>query len=320
MITLVLKNIYRHLYGANNIHQYKHNNFILFVMCNVGYRLAEVLFVFILIFRNRLGIYPKPLSDHNKIIVSLTSFPKRIGTVWMVIDSMFHQKMRPDKICLYLSKEEFPMGKATLPKRLLRYEKLGLEIKFIEQNLKPHNKYFFAIQEFKDSYVITVDDDMYYHDNLISNLWEIHLKHPNSICSNTINVITFDDNYNFKPYEQWFRPHNEITPSLFNLALGYDGVLYPTILFEGRKEMFDVKLINKLSPKADDLWLKALQLYYGVSVANGKYFCSGLNLPGAQIVSLMSSNCGVSNQNDVQWKALVEYFNLKTLCFKLIQK
>lgn len=320
MIAIDLKKIHRHLYGANNIHQYKRKNFILFAICNVGYRLAEMLFVFILILRNRLGIYPKPLSAHNKIIVSLTSFPKRIGTVWLVVDSMFHQKMRPDKICLYLSKEEFPMGKETLPKRLLRYEKLGLEIKFIDQNLKPHNKYFYALQEFKNSYVITIDDDMYYHDNLISNLWEIHINHPNCICSNTIDVITFDDQYNFKPYKQWIRPYGEITPSLLNLALGYDGVLYPTSLFEGRTEMFDINTINKLSPKADDLWLKALQLYYGISVANGKYFCSGLNLPGAQSVSLMSSNCGVSNQNDVQWMALVKYFDLKTLCFNLIQK
>lgn len=314
--------IYFHklFYGTNNKHSYKNNNFLLFLICNVGYRACEYFhYLYLLVFKF-LGIYPKPLTSRNGIIVSLTSFPKRIGTVWMVVDSMFHQKKRPDKVCLYLTKEEFPQGKASLPKRLLGYEKLGLEIKFVDVNLKPHNKYFYALQEFKDSFVITIDDDMYYHDNLVSNLWNIHLKHPNCVCSNTIDVVKFDDNYDFLPYEQWVRPYEEITPSFLNLALGYDGVLYPTVLFQNAKYIFDVGLIQKLSPKADDLWLKALQIYNKIPVANGNYFCSGLNLPGAQGVSLMSSNCGLQNQNDVQWQSLNDYFNLKNLCSKLIQK
>ena len=41
------------------------------------------------------------------VVVSLTSFPKRIDTVDIVIKSMFKQTVIPDKILLYLSKEEF---------------------------------------------------------------------------------------------------------------------------------------------------------------------------------------------------------------------
>lgn len=319
MYNLVLK-FHQVLYLANRKHCYRKSNFLLYVLCNVGYRVCAMVLFLIKYLQQLLGFYPQPLSGDNHIIVSLTSFPLRIGKVWMVVDSMFYQQMPPDKVCLYLAKEEFPGGKASLPKRLLNYEKLGLEIKFVDVNLKPHNKYYFALQEFKDSYVITIDDDMYYHNNLIINLWETHLKNPDCVCANRMDVITFDENVNFMPYEKWKTTYHETKPSLLNVALGYEGILYPTKLFENADDMFNVDLITRLSPKADDLWLKALQLYYGIPVANGKYFCFTINLPGTQGVSLMASNCGAQALNDVQWKALVEYFNLKTLCFKLIQK
>lgn len=319
MYNLVLK-FHQVLYLANRKHCYRKSNFLLYVLCNVGYRVCAMVLFLIKYLQQLLGFYPQPLSGDNHIIVSLTTFPLRIGKVWMVVDSMFHQQMPPDKVCLYLAKEEFPEGKTSLPKRLLGYEKLGLEIIFVDDNLKPHNKYFYALQEFKDSYVITIDDDMYYHNNLIINLWETHLKNPDCVCANKSDVITFDEKGNFMPYEKWETPLYEIKPSLLNIAMGYEGVLYPTKLFEHADVMFNTDLIKRLSPKADDLWLKALQLYYGISVANGKYFCFTINLPGTQGVSLMASNCGTQNLNDQQWKALSKHFNLKSLCFKLIQK
>lgn len=319
MYNLVLK-FHQVLYLANRKHCYRKSNFLLYVLCNVGYRVCAMVLFLIKYLQQLLGFYPQPLSGDNHIIVSLTTFPLRIGKVWMVVDSMFHQQMPPDKVCLYLAKEEFPEGKTSLPKRLLGYEKLGLEIIFVDDNLKPHNKYFYALQEFKDSYVITIDDDMYYHNNLIINLWETHLKNPDCVCANKSDVITFDEKGNFMPYEKWETPLYEIKPSLLNIAMGYEGVLYPTKLFEHADVMFNTDLIKRLSPKADDLWLKALQLYYGISVANGKYFCFTINLPGTQGVSLMTSNCGTQNLNDQQWKALSEHFNLKSLCSKLIQR
>lgn len=319
MYNFVLK-FHQVLYLANRKHCYRKSNFLLYVLCNVGYRVCAMVLFLIKYLQQLLGFYPQPLSGDNHIIVSLTTFPLRIGKVWMVVDSMFHQQMPPDKVCLYLAKEEFPEGKTSLPKRLLGYEKLGLEIIFVDDNLKPHNKYFYALQEFKDSYVITIDDDMYYHNNLIINLWETHLKNPDCVCANILDVITFDEKGNFMPYEKWETLLYEIKPSLLNIAMGFEGVLYPTKLFEHADVMFNTDLIKRLSPKADDLWLKALQLYYGISVANGKYFCFTINLPGTQGVSLMASNCGPQNLNDQQWKALSKHFNLKSLCSKLIQK
>ena len=40
----------------------------------------------------------------EKIVVSLTSFPNRISKLWMVIETILSQSIKPDKVILYLSK------------------------------------------------------------------------------------------------------------------------------------------------------------------------------------------------------------------------
>lgn len=311
MRNFILK-LHKLFYGYNNKH-YKTRNYIAKIICNIMSRFCDVSLNLYLKIYGKLGLYPSPLKEENDIIVSLTSFPKRIGKLWMVIDSIFHQKMRPSKICLYLSVEEFPKGKASLPKRLLMYEKLGLEICFRKDNLMPHNKYYYVLQEYPKYNIITIDDDMYYHNNLISNLWNLHNQYPNCVCANTINIIRFDNNGNFMPYNKWERPVTKQKPSKNNIALGYNGVLYPSHIYT-YQDVFDKAKIRELSLKADDLWLKIHQIREDIRVVSGNYFCTGISILGAQAISLMSTNCG-NNENDYQWNKLCEYYQVSKKSF-----
>lgn len=257
-----------------------------------------------------MGIYPKPLRGRSDVIVSLTSFPKRIDVVWMAIDSMFHQKQQPSRIYLYLTNEEFPGGREQIPKRLLNYEKLGLEICFREHNLKPHNKYFYALQEHYNKNVITIDDDIYYHDDTVKRLLEAHSIYPKFICANRIDIITFDNAGMFEKYQNWQKAKRKemIKPSILNVALGFVGVLYPSGMFTNCSKLFDIELIKKLSLNADDLWLKAIESIENIQVIKTKYCCMGVSIGGSQSISLMSTNC--HGENDIQWNRLVEEFNL----------
>ena len=306
MRNIILK-VHKIFYGYNNKH-YKTRNYITKIICNIMSRFCDVTLNLYLKIYGKLGLYPSPLKEENDIIVSLTSFPKRIDSLWMVIDSMFHQTIRPSKIFLYLSKEEFPKGKESLPKRLLNYENLGLNICFRDENLMPHNKYYYALQEHCKTNVITIDDDLYYHKNLISNLWHLHKKFPNCVCSNTIDIIQFEKNGNFKPYKQWTRPIDKQAPSILNLALGYTGVLYPSNIYKSI-EVFNKLKIRELSLKADDLWLKIHQVREQIPVVTGDHFCTGVSILGTQAQSLMASNCG-NNENDSQWNNLCKYYNI----------
>ena len=55
----------------------------------------------------------------NDVIVSLTSYPPRIKTVHLTIESLLMQTQRVKKILLWLSPEEFPNKEDDLPSELL---------------------------------------------------------------------------------------------------------------------------------------------------------------------------------------------------------
>lgn len=293
------------LAGKNNL---KENKKWLWAICGVNWKVATYLFNKYMLLYAKLGHYPTKAGNiKNDIVVSLTTFPARINSVWIVIDSLLRQKTVPGKICLYLAENEFPNGEEGLPERLLKYKEYGLEINIRKENLMAHNKYFYALQEHKDKCVITVDDDFYYPVDTISRLVELHEANPGVVCSNSIHVFTFNDDDSFKSYDEWIPRAPRQNASHMNVALGYNGVLYPPVNY-GEK-MFDTTMIRETSLKADDLWLKALEIEAGIKVVNGDYFCTGIELGGTQTISLSKTNIN-NGFNDKQWIALCKAFNI----------
>lgn len=294
-----------------------HNNYklrrkyVLWLATNIGYRTIYLLFVIYLSVYRFLRLYPTPLNADGKFIVSLTSFPARIGKVWIVIDSLMRQTVRPSKICLYLSDEEFPNGRACLPRRLLNYERLGLEICFRPYNLMPHNKYFYALQEYSFCDVITVDDDWYYCPDVIERLTCMHAIHPNCICSNAVQIVSYRPDGLPLPYNKWPWPMNQANPSFANVALGYSGVYYPVGIFKS-KSVFDMDDIRLLALRTDDLWLRMHETLERIPVVGGGYRYMGLQIPGSQRIALKHGNIydEENNGNDIAWKKLCNHYNV----------
>ena len=81
------------------------------------------------------------VDPNSCFVVSLTSFPMRIERIWITIESIFRQTYKPLSIILWLSKEQFPNGELDLPKGLIKMRKRGLEIKFVEGDIRSHKKY-----------------------------------------------------------------------------------------------------------------------------------------------------------------------------------
>lgn len=294
----------------------RHGNIVVWAACKAADRLFRIVFYCYMAVYKVFGSLPAALDGKGDVIVSLTSFPKRIGSLWMVIDSIMRQSTRPAQVQLYLAKDEFPDGKDGLPKRLLKYIDLGLDVRFKEDNLMSHKKYFYALRENKGKLVVTVDDDCYYHPTTIGNLLKTHRAHPRCVCCNTLKVIRHDNGAAL-PYAEWYRPAAEdiIGEDIANIAIGFNGVLYPTELFEEAELMFDVDTIRECAPRADDLWLKAVELIHGIGIAGGDFMCPGISILGSQVVALYSTNTGANAQNDIQWKQLDERFGLrKMLC------
>ena len=70
------------------------------------------------------------VKRERKVIVSLTSFPARIDTVYITIKSILMQSLKPDLIILWLAHEQFPQKENELPRNLLELKKYGLAIEW----------------------------------------------------------------------------------------------------------------------------------------------------------------------------------------------
>ena len=84
-------------------------------------------------------VEPSNLYD-NSLIVSLTSFPGRINDVWQVIESLKRQTVKPSKIILWLSLEQFP-SKNQIPKSLTKIEDDLFSIRLVDEDFRSHKKY-----------------------------------------------------------------------------------------------------------------------------------------------------------------------------------
>ena len=125
--------------------------------------------------------------EHH-IVVSLTSFPARFKFLHYSIKSIMNQSLKPDVILLVLTKEEIK-DESELPSSVLNLKKHGLKIFFADSNLKPHNKYLYAMRLYPESLLITVDDDNIYDKNLIQDLYKSFLKYPASVSAKRVHKI-----------------------------------------------------------------------------------------------------------------------------------
>ncbi|MDY6045688.1 MAG: hypothetical protein SPI87_01490 [Anaerobutyricum sp.] len=243
------------------------------------------------------------LDAESRIIVSLTTYPERIGSVWLTIVSLLQQTMKPYKVVLWLAEEQFPQRE--IPRNLQRLIGRGLEIRFCE-DLKPHKKYYDAIRQWPDYYIITADDDIFYPENHIEQLWKGHEKYRNSVICHWSHRIEFDVSGQFQPYNNWV-DNGEDIPSYATLAVGCNGVLYPPGSLP--EETFHMDKIRKNSLYTDDLWLKCMEILNKRKTVNCNevpliYF----NVLSTKNTGLWKSNTGESRNNDIIWSRLMEMY------------
>lgn len=239
----------------------------------------------------------------NRIIVSLTSFPPRINRVWLVIESIMRQELKPDKILLWLSKEQFS-SLSELPKNLLRLQDRGLEIRFCNENLKAHTKYYYAMQEFPDDIIITVDDDILYNSYITQHLIELSEKYPQTICCCRGWEVKINDR-NLAKYNEWKMINDAKSPSIDIFPTGVGGVLYPPHSLH--KDVFNIDLLRELCFYADDVWLNVMAHLKGTKYAKTEYSSHYLPIKFKNRTRLRDINV-TESANDTQINNLRNYY------------
>ena len=193
----------------------------------------------------------------------MTSYPPAISFVAAAVKSLLAGSVLPDKLVLYVTLEEFKDRK--LPDELLELEKSSdiFEIRDYGRNIRSYRKLVPALDDFPESIIVTVDDDVVYHKNMLRDLITLHEKYPKDIIAHRAKRISPD-----KPYKKWkkYRWYHFLSRKIHNdfsnLQTGVAGVLYPPHAL--KKEMIDPALFMEIAPTADDIW------FWAAAVANGR--------------------------------------------------
>ena len=240
------------------------------------------------------------------VIVSLTSIPSRLHIIHITLRSILSQKEVPQKIVLWLNESL----KNEIPKNLKTIEGPFFEIRYSTYNCS-HRKLVHSLELFPKAIIITCDDDCIYRPNWLKSLYNTHLKYPQDIIAHRLRCIRYDENNNLLPYKQWKLDAAQSGNTSALLPIGSEGVLYPphSLL----KQATDAELYLKLTPKADDLWFKAMSFLNETQCRKSEH-APELSIPiiGTQAVSLKKTNVNQDLNRD-QWLSLVNYYNLPVL-------
>ena len=243
------------------------------------------------------------------IIVSLTSFPKRMYDLHYCLYSLLTQNLKPNKVVLWLAEEQFPNKEKDIPKKVLKLKDNGLTIKWCN-DIKSYKKLIPSLKEYPNSYIVTADDDIYYPKDWLEKIWEAHNAYPNSIISTRSRKIVFDENNEIDSYVNWKLNESSQDPSYLNFPTNGAGTLfYPNSI---SNEVFDEEFL-KLTPSGDDIWFWAMMVLNKTkiyAIENPMYILCYVNiireLNLLDEITLWEINS--SGQNDLQIKNVLNRF------------
>lgn len=242
-----------------------------------------------------------------QIVVSFTSFGSRIETIPLMLERIMNQTVKPDRIVMYLSKENFPGMESDLPERVLDMRALGLEIRWCDDDMKSYKKLLPALKDFPDDIIITIDDDLYYELDMIEKLYNSYKKYPNAISATRTHRLTFNEQRQLLPYNEWEKeyadekhvPHNDV------MATTGAGTLFPPHIFP--KEVFNTKNIKDLCPMADDVWVMVMAMLNEIPVVPPASKKKLKYISGTQTERLWDVNI---YENDIQIQKMLEMYGI----------
>lgn len=258
---------------------------------------------YILTKRNKNYSLQECKNHDSRIIVSLTSFPERINRLWIVIESLLRQQNKPDMIILWLSVDQFSSIQQ-VPIELIKLQKRGLVIRLCQDDIRAHKKYYYAVKEFYNDYIITVDDDVFYNSNLLSNLIKTRYEFPLAVCCNHAAKIKLKDG-DITTYSSWEDVRTKQNPSSEIMAIGVGGVLYPPNALHN--DAFNIDILKNYCLMSDDIWLNIMERLNGTLVAKTSFDSKYIPIMYRKNINLFSINIG-QGLNDKQLRSMREYY------------
>ena len=203
------------------------------------------------------GISGDDICRGQELIVSLTTYGKRLYDAYLPIESIMQGSIKPNRIILWLAED---LRNKELPITLKKQQGRGLEIKFCN-DLRAYKKIIPTLRENPDACIVTIDDDAIYQFDLLENMVSAYNSDPNYIYANWLCRIVMGSDGKPIDYMKWPYCSNDVEASHLNFSIGIGGVLYPPGSLA--QEVLNESVFMDICNSNDDVWLNAMALLNG---------------------------------------------------------
>lgn len=245
-----------------------------------------------------------PQASTIPVIVSLTSIPSRLDTLYLVIRSLLTQTQRPEKILLWLHNDL----QSKIPSSLSMLVGDIFEIHYVDMTCS-HRKLVHSLELYPHKIIVTCDDDLMYSPSWLQRLYQDHLIYPDRVIAHECREIAYDTEGKLLNYDQWKTQTMPGVTSPWMMPIGYGGVLYPPSVLHA--DVARAELYLALAPRADDLWFKAMSHLNGTMTQRSQQpGQKPIPIAGSQKVSLKHTNVR-ANGNYEQWQAICDHYQIQ---------
>lgn len=251
----------------------------------------------------------RPFGHHGvagRLVITLTSYPPRFGSLALTLQSLLNQSVRADDVVLWLHAPDV----AKLPRAVKRLQREGLRIAACERDWRSYKKIVPALLGEPDTIWVTVDDDVYYPRHWLASLVAGHRADPAAVICGRAHLPRFDAAGGLLPYGRWIKqtPLGGDDDPLFFTGIG--GVLYPPRCLH--PDATDAWRFSALSPDADDIWLNWMVRLQGTRIRRVGDNGQPVTWLGSQGVSLFKRNARGSG-NDIALERMAQAYGVACL-------
>lgn len=246
-------------------------------------------------------------SDKRDIplIVTLTSYPARMSTLAETLSSLMQQSVKPDRLILWLTAEQFPRREADIPIEILNLRRLGLTIAWCDRPIRSYTKLLPTLLLYPDAVLVVADDDILYQKDWLKGLYDAYLEAPRRIHCYDACKVGYEGG-KLLPYNTW-KHFTEDAAGYNILPLGVGGVLYPPHAVHS-----DVLLEEKyrrLAPTTDDLWFWTMALMNNTEIQMHyhRHNSSPMAVFGVDNTNALFNENSIG-QNDIQLQNIINEY------------
>ena len=184
-----------------------------------------------------------------KFEVSVTSHPARFNALALSLSALKSQILQPQSINVFIVETDI----AALPDSIKELEKSGF-IKISPcEDLGSGKKLIPALKVQSNLPIITIDDDLYFENDLFLHLMINHYLYPDAIIAARVHQLAVNDSNDVLPFSTWHK-HYDLSegPSNDLMPTSGAGTLFPPKAMH--EDASNAALYTELSHNTDDLW------------------------------------------------------------------